>query len=142
MVGFMIGVLWSGERVLEEMCEEMFVEYGIDFTMSVVPTPLTFFEMGEELFLSDAVSGRSRGERARGEGRGAVKGTKVRRWEGGKVGRGEMGDGRWEMGDWQLKVRRWEGRGSRGERARGAVMNLELMNCLPGRCFASVASGT
>jgi len=69
MVGFMIGVLWSGERVLEEMCEEMFVEYGIDFTMSVVPTPLTFFEMGEELFLSDAVSGRSRVE---GRGRGAV----------------------------------------------------------------------
>jgi hypothetical protein len=58
MVGFMIGVLWSGERVLEEMC----VEYGVDFTMSVVPTPLTFFEMGEELFLSDAVSGRSRVE--------------------------------------------------------------------------------
>jgi hypothetical protein len=73
MVGFMIGVLWSGERVLEEMCEEMFVEYGIDFTMSVVPTPLTFFEMGEELFLSDAVSGRSRveGRGSRVEGRGA-----------------------------------------------------------------------
>jgi len=68
MVGFMIWVLWSGERVLEEMCEEMFVEYGIDFTMSVVPTPLTFFEMGEELFLSDAVSGRSgvEGRGARG----------------------------------------------------------------------------
>jgi len=32
----------------------MFEEYGVDFTMSVVPTPLTFFEMGEELFLSDA----------------------------------------------------------------------------------------
>jgi hypothetical protein len=51
--------------VLEEMC----VEYGVDFTMSVVPTPLTFFEMGEELFLSDAVSGRSRveGRGSRGE---------------------------------------------------------------------------
>jgi hypothetical protein len=31
----------------------MFEEYGVDFTMSVVPAPLTFFEMGEELFLSD-----------------------------------------------------------------------------------------
>ena len=32
----------------------MFEEYGVDFTMSVVPTPLTLFEMGEELLLSDA----------------------------------------------------------------------------------------
>ena len=32
----------------------MFGEHGVDFTMSVVPTPLTFFEMDEELFLSDA----------------------------------------------------------------------------------------
>ena len=32
----------------------MFEEYGVDFTVSVVPTPLTFFEMGEELFRSDA----------------------------------------------------------------------------------------
>ena len=32
----------------------MFEEYGVDFTMSVVPTPLTFFEVGEELFLTDA----------------------------------------------------------------------------------------
>lgn len=43
-------VLCSLERVLAEMFEE----YWVDFTMSVVPTPLTFFEVGEELFLTDA----------------------------------------------------------------------------------------
>ena len=32
----------------------MFEEYGMDLTMSVVPTPRTFFEVGEELFLTDA----------------------------------------------------------------------------------------
>jgi len=32
----------------------------MDFTMSVVPTPLTFFEIGEELFLSDAKEFRRR----------------------------------------------------------------------------------
>jgi len=31
----------------------MLEEYGIDFMVSVVPTPLAFFEVEEELFLSD-----------------------------------------------------------------------------------------
>ena len=31
----------------------MFEEDGIDFMVSMVPTPLAFFEVEEELFLSD-----------------------------------------------------------------------------------------
>lgn len=31
----------------------MFEEYGVDFMMSMVPTPLAFFEVEEELFLPD-----------------------------------------------------------------------------------------
>jgi hypothetical protein len=31
----------------------MFEEVGIDFMMSVVPTPLAFFEVEKELFLTD-----------------------------------------------------------------------------------------
>ena len=35
------------------MLAEVFEEDGIDFMMSVVPTPLEFFEVEEELLLSD-----------------------------------------------------------------------------------------